>query len=112
MKLNFSGHDHGLRDSNAGKKAPITVLASLPKENIEEKYLVDRDLGHGEFGVTYLCIDRDTREPLACKSISKWKLRTVVDIEDVRREVPIMKHLLRNSSIVSFKEACEDDNVV
>ena len=62
--------------SNAGKKAPITVLASLPKENIEEKYLVDRDLGRGEFGVTYLCIDRDTREPLACKSISKWKLRT------------------------------------
>ncbi|KAJ0089242.1 hypothetical protein Patl1_31349 [Pistacia atlantica] len=82
------------------------------KENIEERYLVDRELGRGEFGVTYLCIERETRELLACKSISKRKLRTAVDIEDVRREVAIMKHLPKNSSIVSLKEACEDDNAV
>ncbi|XP_015897254.1 calcium-dependent protein kinase 13 isoform X1 [Ziziphus jujuba] len=112
VKSNYSGHDHGRRDSNAGKKAPITVLNGVPKENIEEKYLVDRELGRGEFGVTYLCIDRQSRELLACKSISKRKLRTAVDIEDVRREVAIMKHLPKNSSIVSLKEACEDDNAV
>ena len=35
-----------------------------------------------------------------------------MDIEDVRREVAIMKHLPKNSSIVSLKEACEDDNAV
>ncbi|KAJ6742310.1 CALCIUM-DEPENDENT PROTEIN KINASE 13 [Salix viminalis] len=81
-------------------------------ENIEERYLVDRELGRGEFGVTYLCIERDSRDLLACKSISKRKLRTAVDIEDVRREVAIMKHLPKNSSIVSLKEACEDDNAV
>lgn len=112
MKSNFSGHDHGRRDSSAGKKAPTTVLTGVPKENIEEKYLVDRELGRGEFGVTYLCIDRHSRELLACKSISKRKLRTAVDIEDVRREVAIMKHLPKNSSIVSLKEACEDENAV
>ena len=112
MKLNFFGHDHSRRDSNAVKKALIMVLASLPKENIDEMYLVDQELDHGEFGVMYLCIDRDTREPLACKSILKRKLRTAVDIEDVRRKVAKMKHLPRNSSIVSFKEACEDDNAV
>ncbi|KAF7825531.1 calcium-dependent protein kinase 13 [Senna tora] len=113
VKSNFSGHDHGKRDSNAAKKkAPITVLADVAKENIEEKYLVDRELGRGEFGVTYLCIERETRELLACKSISKRKLRTAVDIEDVRREVAIMKHLPKSSSIVSLKEACEDDNAV
>ncbi|XP_034219446.1 calcium-dependent protein kinase 13 isoform X2 [Prunus dulcis] len=112
VKSNFSGHDHGRRDSSAGKKAPTTVLTGVPKENIEEKYLVDRELGRGEFGVTYLCIDRHSRELLACKSISKRKLRTAVDIEDVRREVAIMKHLPKNSSIVSLKEACEDENAV
>ncbi|KAG2686032.1 hypothetical protein I3843_10G149000 [Carya illinoinensis] len=112
VKSSFSGQDHARRDSSAGKKPPIRVLTGLPKENIEEKYLVDRELGRGEFGVTYLCIDRESRELLACKSISKRKLRTVVDIEDVRREVAIMKHLPKNSSIVSFKEACEDDNAV
>ncbi|XP_054784573.1 calcium-dependent protein kinase 13 [Prosopis cineraria] len=109
---NFSGHDHGKRDSNAAKKNRVTVLTDVPKENIEEKYLVDRELGRGEFGVTYLCIERETRELLACKSISKRKLRTAVDIEDVRREVAIMKHLPKSSSIVSLKEACEDDNAV
>ncbi|XP_028760983.1 calcium-dependent protein kinase 13 [Neltuma alba] len=112
VKSNFSGHDHGKRDSNAAKKNRVTVLTDVPKENIEEKYLVDRELGRGEFGVTYLCIERETRELLACKSISKRKLRTAVDIEDVRREVAIMKHLPKSSSIVSLKEACEDDNAV
>ncbi|KAK8617264.1 hypothetical protein V6N13_080182 [Hibiscus sabdariffa] len=112
VKSSFSGHDHGRKDAVSKQKPPITVLSGVPKENIEEKYLVDRELGRGEFGVTYLCIDRGTRELLACKSISKRKLRTAVDIEDVRREVAIMKHLPKNSSIVSLKEACEDDNAV
>lgn len=111
---NFSGHDLGRKDkSGAGNtKKAITVLNDVKKENIEEKYLVDRELGRGEFGVTYLCIERETKELLACKSISKRKLRTAVDVDDVRREVAIMKHLPDNSSIVRFKEACEDENAV
>ncbi|KAL0338181.1 UNVERIFIED_CONTAM: Calcium-dependent protein kinase [Sesamum angustifolium] len=110
---NFSGHDHGRKDkSSCNVKKAVTVLTDVKKENIEEKYLVDRELGRGEFGVTYLCIERETRELLACKSISKRKLRTAVDVEDVRREVAIMKHLPKNSSIVSLKEACEDENAV
>ncbi|KAG5142936.1 hypothetical protein JHK82_018631 [Glycine max] len=118
VKSSFSNADHGKRGGGgsasaaAKQKAPITVLAGVPKENIEDRYLVDRELGRGEFGVTYLCIDRDTRELLACKSISKRKLRTAVDVEDVRREVAIMRHLPESPSIVSLREACEDDNAV
>lgn len=113
---NYSGHDHGRKDKSgagtgAGKKT-VTVLPEVSKESIEEKYMVDRELGRGEFGVTYLCIDRSSRELLACKSISKRKLRTAVDVDDVRREVAIMKHLPHNSSIVTLREACEDDNAV
>ncbi|KAM0953208.1 putative protein kinase CAMK-CDPK family [Dioscorea sansibarensis] len=97
------------------KPKPLSVL--LPGTcdidgNIEEKYLVDRELGRGEFGVTYLCMDKDTRELLACKSIPKRKLRTAVDVEDVRREVAIMRHLPRSPSIVSLREACEDEHAV
>lgn len=79
---------------------------------IEEKYMIDGELGRGEFGVTYLCMNRESRELLACKSISKRKLRTAVDVEDVRREVAIMRHLPKNPSIVSLTEACEDENAV
>ena len=35
-----------------------------------------------------------------------------MDIEDVKREVAIMKHLPKSSSIVTLKEACEDDSAV
>ncbi|KAL1545482.1 Calcium-dependent protein kinase 13 [Salvia divinorum] len=108
-----SGNFSGRKDKSSGNaKKPIAVLTDAEKENIEDKYLVDRELGRGEFGVTYLCIERETREMLACKSISKRKLRTAVDVEDVRREVAIMRHLPQNSSIVSLKEAREDENAV
>uniref|UniRef100_A0A7N0U635 non-specific serine/threonine protein kinase n=1 Tax=Kalanchoe fedtschenkoi TaxID=63787 RepID=A0A7N0U635_KALFE len=111
VKSNYSAnHDYSRKES--AKKPPITVLNDVFREAIEDKYVVDRELGRGEFGVTYLCIDKGTRELLACKSISKRKLRTAVDVEDVRREVAIMKHLPRDPSIVSLKEACEDDSAV
>ena len=113
-----SSYYHDLRggatDSNNQKK--LTVLKENNYNNfrggIDEKYLLDRELGRGEFGVTYLCMERETRELLACKSISKRKLRTAVDVDDVRREVAIMRHLPKNPSIVSLREACEDDRAV
>ncbi|KAG6488874.1 calcium-dependent protein kinase 16-like [Zingiber officinale] len=127
VKTHFPGahHDHGgpasgknhHRNQNGvggAQSKRLTVLCSDTKSvgAIEEKYALDRELGRGEFGVTYLCMDRDTRELLACKSISKRKLRTSVDVEDVRREVTIMRHLPRSPSIVSLREALEDDGAV
>ncbi|KAH7672613.1 Non-specific serine/threonine protein kinase protein [Dioscorea alata] len=108
-------HRHHPLRNGAGdpKLKTLTVLSSADTEGgIDEKYTVDRELGRGEFGVTYLCVDRTTMELLACKSIPKRKLRTAVDVEDVRREVAIMKHLPRSPSIVSLREACEDENAV
>lgn len=116
VKSSFSNHDHPKRtETTSTKKSPppVTVLAATKTpDNMEDRYLIDRELGRGEFGVTYLCIDRDTRELLACKSISKRKLRTAVDVDDVRREVAIMRHLPKSSSIVTLREACEDENAV
>ncbi|VAH28805.1 unnamed protein product [Triticum turgidum subsp. durum] len=76
------------------------------------EYELGGELGRGEFGVTYLCTDRATREALACKSISKKKLRTAVDVEDVRREVEIMRHLPKHPNIVTLRDTYEDDNAV
>lgn len=104
--------NHHTSTKKSSSSSSVTVLPDVPKESIDDRYLVDRELGRGEFGVTYLCIDRGSRELLACKSISKRKLRTAVDIDDVRREVAIMKHLPKSSSIVTLREACEDDNAV
>ncbi|KAG5583559.1 hypothetical protein H5410_054186 [Solanum commersonii] len=88
------------------------VLDNPTGTDIEATYELGRELGRGEFGVTYLSTDKVSGDVYACKSISKKKLRTRVDIEDVRREVEIMKHLPKHSNIVTLKDTYEDDNAV
>ncbi|CAN1266023.1 Calcium-dependent protein kinase 3, partial [Linum perenne] len=92
--------------------APIRVLkdhhVGPHRPRIGDKYILGRELGRGEFGITYLCTDRETKESLACKSISKRKLRTAVDVEDVRREVSIMSSLPEHPNIVKLRATYED----
>lgn len=93
--------------------ATIRVLKeSNPRNRINDKYILGRELGRGEFGITYLCTDKETKQELACKSISKRKLRTAVDVEDVRREVAIMSTLPEHPNVVKLKATYEDDENV
>ncbi|XP_020979042.1 calcium-dependent protein kinase 10 isoform X2 [Arachis ipaensis] len=97
--------------------APIRVLKDVipvgpHRTRITDKYVLGRELGRGEFGITYLCTDRETKQELACKSISKRKLRTAVDVEDVRREVAIMNALPDHPNVVKLKATYEDDENV
>ncbi|KAJ8645172.1 hypothetical protein MRB53_006920 [Persea americana] len=106
----FSSDYSGIHGTSAENK--LWVLKDPTGRDIRIRYELGRELGRGEFGVTYLCTDKSTGDVLACKSISKKKLRTAVDIEDVRREVEIMKHLPRHPNIVTLKDTYEDDNAV
>nr|AFR11232.1 calcium dependent protein kinase 3 [Chenopodium album] len=90
----------------------LVVLKEPTGNNIEENYELGRELGRGEFGITYLCTDKLTAEVYACKKISKKKLRTAIDIEDVRREVEIMRHMPKHPNIVTLKDTYEDDYAV
>nr|AGQ20410.1 calcium dependent protein kinase 1 [Zingiber officinale] len=97
--------------------SPINVLREVVplghlRSRIGDKYVLGGELGRGEFGVTFLCTDKATREALACKSISKRKLRTAVDVEDVRREVAIMSTLPYHPNIVKLRAAYEDADAV
>lgn len=106
--------DYGVNHFTAGNAAghKLTVLSHPTGREIGLQYELGRELGRGEFGITHLCTDKVTGEKFACKSISKKKLRTAVDIEDVRREVQIMRHLPKHQNIVSLKDTYEDDNAV
>ncbi|KAJ7972227.1 Calcium-dependent protein kinase [Quillaja saponaria] len=95
---------------NGGKQ--LIVLKEPTGNEIGLRYELGSELGRGEFGITFLCTDKETGETFACKSISKKKLKTAVDIDDVRREVEIMKHLPKHPNIVSLKDTYEDDNDV
>ncbi|XP_022856925.1 calcium-dependent protein kinase 32-like [Olea europaea var. sylvestris] len=111
-KPNPFADDYGVKQAipNGGFKS--YVLDNPTGHNIEQFYELGRELGRGEFGVTYYCTDKTSREVFACKSISKKKLRTRVDIEDVRREVEIMKKLPKHPNIVTLKHTYEDNNAV
>ncbi|CAH8355836.1 unnamed protein product [Eruca vesicaria subsp. sativa] len=110
-KPNTYHHD----PDNLRSHGPLRVLPDVPmshRTQISDKYILGRELGRGEFGITYLCTDRETREALACKSISKRKLRTAVDVEDVRREVTIMSTIPDHPNVVKLKATYEDNENV
>ncbi|KAL0914030.1 hypothetical protein M5K25_017527 [Dendrobium thyrsiflorum] len=76
--------------------------------DINSLFILEKELGRGQFGITYLCTERSTGIKYACKSVSKKKLISKSDIDDVRREVFILQHLTGQPNIVEFKGAYED----
>ncbi|KAJ9567944.1 hypothetical protein OSB04_003910 [Centaurea solstitialis] len=84
-------------------------ILNKPFEDVTQHYALGPELGRGQFGVTYLCTQSSTGLKFACKSISKKKLITKRDKEDMRREVQIMQHLSGQANIVEFKGAFEDE---
>ncbi|KAH9783704.1 calcium-dependent protein kinase 24 [Citrus sinensis] len=102
--------------SNVDKKSisfQLRSVVSNPAEgNILDKYTFGKELGRGEFGITHQCFEIETGETYACKKIAKEKLKTEIDIDDVRREVEIMRHLPKHPNIVTYKEAYEDKDAI
>lgn len=113
---------------NPKKEARVSIISPTSKEgimrrgvdtqsyyvlghrtaNIRDLYSLGRKLGQGQFGTTYLCTEIATGIEYACKSISKRKLISREDVEDVRREIQIMHHLAGHKNIVTIKGAYED----
>ncbi|KAG6477863.1 hypothetical protein ZIOFF_061295 [Zingiber officinale] len=82
------------------------------EKNLEAKYEIGKEVGKGHFGNT--CLARAKKGELkgqlvAIKIISKVKMTTAIAIEDVRREVKILKFLSGHANLVKFYEAYEDD---
>ena len=82
-----------------GKKEKGKLTACVlghQTEDVKALYNLGKKLGAGNFGVTYLCIEKSSGIEYACKTISKKKLVTVEDVTDVRKELQIMHHLSGN----------------
>lgn len=94
------------RVSSAGLLAGSVLKRKT--ENLKDIYSLGRKLGQGQFGTTYLCVEKATGKEYACKSILKRKLATEEDVEDVRREIQIMHHLAGHPNVISIKGAYED----
>ncbi|XP_027349861.1 CDPK-related kinase 3 isoform X2 [Abrus precatorius] len=84
-------------------------------KNFGAKYELGKEVGRGHFGHT--CSARGKKgelkdHPVAVKIISKAKMTTAIAIEDVRREVKLLKALSGHKHLVKFHDACEDANNV
>lgn len=77
-------------------------------QNVNELYTMGKKLGQGQFGTTYLCVEKSTGDKYACKSIPKRKLLCKEDYEDVWREIQIMHHLSEHPEVVQIRGAYED----
>ena len=83
-----------------------------PMEDVTDSYIMSKELGRGQFGKTYLCIDRTTNQRFACKTISKTKLLNKEDLEDVRREVQILHHVMGQPNIIQLQGTYEDKKAI
>ncbi|KAK1420251.1 hypothetical protein QVD17_21694 [Tagetes erecta] len=85
--------------------------------NFDVKYELGKEIGRGHFGHTCHAkpIKGDIKDhplTLAVKVISKLKMTTAISIEDVRKEVQILRALSGHKHLIHFYDACEDtDNV-
>ncbi|KAF9667275.1 hypothetical protein SADUNF_Sadunf15G0005500 [Salix dunnii] len=83
--------------------------------NLAAKYELGKELGRGHFGHTCWAKGKKGEvkgQPVAVKIISKAKMTTALSIEDVRREVKILKALSGHTNTIKFYDAFEDVNNV
>ncbi|KAL2336252.1 hypothetical protein Fmac_010698 [Flemingia macrophylla] len=100
--------------------AAVATEQSLDKsfgygKNFGAKFEIGKEVGRGHFGHT--CYAKGKKgelkdQAVAVKIISKAKMTTAIAIEDVRREVKILKALSGHKHLVKFHDAFEDANNV
>ncbi|PON81203.1 Serine/threonine protein kinase [Trema orientale] len=84
-------------------------------KNFGARFELGKEVGRGHFGHTCWAKGKKGElkgQPVAVKIISKAKMTTAISIEDVRREVKILKALSGHRNLVKFYDAFEDANNV
>ncbi|CAL9079509.1 unnamed protein product [Musa textilis] len=84
-------------------------------KGLASKYEIGEEVGRGHFG--YTCTAKVKKgeskgQQVAVKVIPKAKMTTAIAIEDVRREVKILRALMGHNNLVHFYDAYEDNENV
>ncbi|KAI3725898.1 hypothetical protein L1987_65694 [Smallanthus sonchifolius] len=81
-------------------------------KDFNQRYSIGKLLGHGQFGYTYVATDKVNGDRVAVKKIDKNKMILPIAVEDVKREVKILRALSGHENVVQFYNAFEDDSYV
>lgn len=91
----------------------VEFILRTPYEDIKKYYSVSANkIGSGRYGMIRTCLDRSTREVMACKTIRKDNIKCMEDAEDIRTEVIILGMLRGHPHIVNLCDAFEDPKYV
>ncbi|CAN6808011.1 unnamed protein product [Brassica oleracea] len=99
-----------------GKEFEIGLDKSFGfSKHFASHYEIDGEVGRGHFG--YTCSAKGKKgslkgQEVAVKVIPKSKMTTAIAIEDVSREVKILRALTGHKNLVQFYDAFEDDENV
>lgn len=103
-----SAHTFGAANpskSRARDARPDPVMITDALTDVRIKYHINpREIGHGHYGVVRKCMDRDSREWFAIKSIRKSK---VGKVDVLKREIAILKEV-DHPNIIRLVEVHED----
>ncbi|KAI7756794.1 hypothetical protein M8C21_014465, partial [Ambrosia artemisiifolia] len=108
------------RDNNNNKQKQKEVV-NIPcgkrtdfgyNKDFDGDYSIGKLLGHGQFGYTYVAIDKANGDRVAVKKIDKNKMKSPAAVEDVKREVKILQALSGHENVVQFHNAYEDSSYV
>ncbi|KAI5066767.1 hypothetical protein GOP47_0017295 [Adiantum capillus-veneris] len=97
---------------------PPTILGEHPticfgyREGFKSTYKLERQLGQGSFGRTFIATHLQSGAQAAVKAIQKSKILVSLSMADVKREVKIMQALSGHENVVEFYDAFEDKDFV
>jgi len=104
---------------NLGK--PDFVLGRVTP-SLTDHYTIGEVLGKGKFGLVKKAKNKEDGKVYACKTIFKFEhedkdhtttgMQDILDVEDVRKEVMIMKHLEGIDGVVHLRDTFEDKEKV
>eukprot|EP00793_Prasinoderma_coloniale_P005943 PRCOL_00004417-RA len=82
--------------------------SSGTRADFHRKYTTGEVLGKGAFGSAVIATRKNSGKRYAAKTILKSKLRTKEDMEGVRAEIAIQRHLTGAKNVVGMREFFED----
>ncbi|KAK4262070.1 hypothetical protein QN277_027679 [Acacia crassicarpa] len=101
------------KDKQYPKRQPCGKRTDFGYEkDFDARYSLGKLLGHGQFGYTYVGVDLANGDRVAVKRIDKSKMILPIAVEDVKREVKILRELTGHENVVQFYNAFEDDSYV
>ncbi|KAK3434447.1 hypothetical protein EUGRSUZ_D01928 [Eucalyptus grandis] len=108
----FSNSSVQLRKCYKVSSLTETILGSSQVACLKDRYVLEEQLGWGQFGVIRACSDKLTGEVLACKSIAKDRLVRPDDLQSVKLEIEIMSRLSGHPNVVNLKAVYEEEDCV